>query len=65
MLIDWISTADKLPDAEMTVLIALSDGEVWTGFLEFDGWRYVSGSPVAPCQVTHWMSFPEAPGVAA
>src|SRR5690348_10222099 len=38
----WIAVEDSLPDDEMTVLIALEDGEVWTGFLDGGEWRYVS-----------------------
>lgn len=57
----WISTKDRLPDDEQTVLIALADGEVWTGFHDGDdGWRFVSADKVGS-PVTHWMSFPEPP----
>jgi len=48
----------------MTVLIALSDGEVWTGFRDAGDWRYVSGDRVDQGEgttVTHWAEFPEVP----
>lgn len=57
---DWISTAEQLPDDEQTVLIAMEDGEVWTGFMDAGEWRYVSADPVG-CAVTHWREFPEPP----
>lgn len=56
----WIPVAAKLPDDDQCVLIALDDGEVWTGFMEGDDWRYVTGDPME-AKVTHWMEFPEPP----
>lgn len=60
----WKRCADELPDEDTTVLIALEDGEVWTGFLDAGVWRYVSADPV-DVKVTHWMDFPEPPTEAA
>ena len=57
---NWISTTTQLPDDDLTVLIALDDGEVWTGFRDGDDWRYVSADLVMQ-PVTHWMQFPEPP----
>lgn len=56
----WIATKDALPDDDMTVLAAFSDGEVWTGFVEADTWHYVSGDPMET-PPTHWAQFPEPP----
>jgi hypothetical protein len=56
----WISVADELPDDEITVLIALSDGEVWTGYRDGDRWLYVSGYEMQ-ASVTHWMNLSEPP----
>jgi hypothetical protein len=48
------------PDTDITVLVHIADGEVWTGFLDADTWRYVSGGSVeAP--VLHWADFPQPP----
>ena len=58
---DWIAVTDKLPDDDATVMIAMDDGEVWTGYMEYGEWRYVSGEPVAYASITHWMDFPEPP----
>lgn len=56
----WVNAANELPDDEMTVLVALADGEVWTGF-HLDGtWRFVSGEEISS-QVTWWANFPEPP----
>lgn len=57
----WISVDDQLPDDELSVLIALDDGEVWTGFMDAGDWRFVSADPVTS-RVTHWLNFPEPPG---
>jgi hypothetical protein len=57
----WTPISDSLPDDDQCVLIALEDGEVWTGYLDGDdGWRYVSADPVG-VPVTHWMAFPSPP----
>lgn len=57
---NWIRCTDALPDDEATVLIAFSDGEVWTGFHDEDTWRYVSADPVE-CDPVWWSHFPEPP----
>lgn len=51
------------PDDDMTVLIALSDGEVWTGYRDAGDWRFVSGDLVSQgsATVTHWAEFPDPP----
>ena len=59
-LMTWTPVTERLPDDEQTVLIALLDCEVWTGFIDDERWHYVSGDPVGT-DVTHWMDFPEAP----
>lgn len=56
----WTAITNKLPDADMTVLLALDDGEVWPGYLDGDTWRYVTADPLGS-RVTHWMDFPEPP----
>lgn len=56
----WKPTSEELPDDDMTVIIALEDGEVWTGFMDAGLWRFVSADPVES-EVTHWMEFPEPP----
>ncbi len=61
-MINWIDASVELPDAEMTVLLALSDGEVWAGFHDGDdGWRYVSADKIESVTVTHWAEFPAPP----
>jgi len=58
--ITWNKCSDSLPDDESAVLIAFSDGEVWTGFHDADCWRYVSADPVE-CDPVWWAHFPEPP----
>jgi hypothetical protein len=57
----WKSTADELPDDELTVLVALDDGEVWPAYRDAGLWFYVTSDPIAASRVTHWMDMPEAP----
>ncbi len=59
--LQWISSSDSLPDDDMTVLIALDDGEVWAGFIDAGVWRYVSADAIEGT-VTHWAEFPVPPG---
>jgi hypothetical protein len=57
----WIATTERLPDDDQTVLIAMDDGEVWTGYMDGGQWRYVSDFPIIFASITHWMEFPEPP----
>lgn len=60
----WVSVESELPDDDTTVLIALSDGEVWTGFLDAGDWRFVCGELVDQgegTRVLHWADYPEPP----
>ena len=56
----WTRVEDKLPDADLTVLLALDDGEVWPGYLDGDEWRYVTSDPLGSRAVA-WMDLPEGP----
>ena len=58
--ITWIDARNQLPDEDETVLIAESDGEVSSGFLDEGGWRYTSADRVI-AEVTHWADMPAAP----
>lgn len=59
---DWMPVEKDLPDDDLTVLLALEDGEVWTGFRDAGVWRYMSADLIEGI-VTHWMEFPEPPEV--
>lgn len=56
----WRKVKDELPDDDQTVLVHMDDGEVWTGFLDTEVWRFVSGDRIE-AEVLHWMPFPEPP----
>jgi hypothetical protein len=63
-MIVWIDAGKELPDDETTVLIALSDGEIWTGFHNDGKWHFVSSDEVDQgdgASVTHWADFPNPP----
>lgn len=61
----WTPVAERLPDDEALVLIALNDDDVWTGYLVAGEWRYVDSMPITQERVTHWMPMPVGPGAAA
>lgn len=52
MMAEWIDAA---------VLIAMDDGEIWTGYMEGEQWHYVSSEPITSARITHWMDFPAPP----
>lgn len=56
----WIPVTERLPDDEMTVMIATTDCDepVWLGWHADGGWCSVDAVPV---RVTHWKPIPEAP----
>lgn len=56
----WRRTDEELPDAERTVIIHLLCGEIWTGFYDCGGWRFVSADSISE-PVLHWAPFPEPP----
>ena len=58
--ITWVNAALELPDDEETVLMALADGEIWTGFHDAGQWRFVSGE-ACEAEVKWWAHFPEPP----
>jgi hypothetical protein len=58
--LQWIDVNENLPDDDVCVLIALDDGEVWTGYMDGDHWLYVSGDQMESA-VTHWMHIPAHP----
>jgi hypothetical protein len=58
--IHWTEASLKLPDDDLTVLIAEADGEVSEGFHESGVWRYANAAQVLS-RVTHWAEWPEAP----
>ena len=65
----WISVDDQLPDADETVLLFMPEAEgepIWPGYFECYGscqWLLADGMPAG--NVTHWMRFPDGPGVLA
>jgi hypothetical protein len=59
--VEWTDAAQQLPDDDTLVLLALADGEVWTGFRDGDIWRLADAMPAGE-GVTHWMHMPPGPG---
>lgn len=58
----WIPVNDRLPDDDLTVMIALSGGDepVWLGWHDAEGWRSVDATPLGD-GVTHWRPMLESP----
>lgn len=62
--VHWHDPATELPDDEICVLIALSDGEVATGFHLDGDWHFTEGVTVdqgCGTRVLFWADFPEPP----
>lgn len=63
----WIPVQTEMPDDDITVLVALSDGDVESGYHSDDKWfSSETGmdhviSVRSHRRVTHWMHLPEAP----
>lgn len=60
----WIDPNIEMPDDDITVLIALSDGEVWTGHHIGGEWFYCEGCAVDQDNGTFvewWAEFPLPP----
>lgn len=63
----WCDVAGGLPDDDITVLVALSDGEVWPAYYgraydgSDEGWLYVTGDPIESARVLYWMPMPPHP----
>lgn len=57
--IDWVSVKDRLPDADMAVLLDY-DGEPWPGVYDGAKWFDLTGMPIV-AQVLHWAEFPAVP----
>jgi len=59
--VEWIPVGIRLPDDDITVLVALNDRDVSQMYRDGLGWRAQDGMPIEPERVTHWMHLPEAP----
>ncbi|MGZ5858710.1 MAG: DUF551 domain-containing protein [Burkholderiaceae bacterium] len=62
--INWVSVGDRLPDAEITVLVFLQDANepCWPGYIcENDVWFYADGMPIDEAP-TYWAHMPGGPG---
>jgi hypothetical protein len=59
----WVARADELPDADMTVLVAIDDADtpVWLGWTDGSEWfDATTGAPFVG-RVTHWADLPMSP----
>lgn len=58
----WTPVAERLPDDDMTVMIATRDESepVWIGFHDEHGWHSADATPLGAF-VTHWKMIPEGP----
>lgn len=56
--ITWHTPAERLPDADLTVIVRTVDCEepVWLGALDGDQWRDVDGMPIT---VVRWADLPK------
>lgn len=58
----WIPCDERLPDDEITVLIAVRDDDepVWLGWHDEFGWHSADAGPLGD-KVTHWRPIPAGP----
>lgn len=69
--ITWHPVAEGLPDADLTVLLALDGEDTCAGFLDgerADGtplWRDTTAIDLHGHTIAHWADMPKGPGVAA
>ncbi len=56
----WTPTDLTLPDDEILVLVATTAGEVGTGFMDGDCWRWADAWRIRE-DVTHWADMPPHP----
>lgn len=59
--IRWIPAGERLPDAEMSVMVATTSDTVpvWLGWYDGEQWL---DSEAVPISVTHWAEIPGGPG---
>ena len=58
----WTDQASGLlPDDDITVLVALDDGEVWPAYRDGEQWLYVTGDAIESARVLYWMPMPPHP----
>lgn len=51
----------QLPDDDITVLVALDDGEVWPAYRSAGLWLYVTGDEIQSAEVVYWAHMPAHP----
>lgn len=59
----WIPVGERLPDDDLTVMVACKDSDepVWLGYHDETGWvSATDGAPITGL-VTHWKQMPEGP----
>lgn len=58
--ITWNAVGDRLPDADLTVLVAIRgcDEPIWLGYFDGDGWLSIDGTVI---DVTNWSDMPSGP----
>lgn len=59
----WIPIADKMPDDDITVMVACKDTDepVWLGYHDADGWFSATDGVPLTKLVTHWRHIVEPP----
>lgn len=50
--------ASQPPDSDILVLMSMSDGEVYPGYLDGQVWRYADAMPVSIVEVLAWRHMP-------
>lgn len=59
----WTAVEERLPDDDITVMVALKDSDepVWFGYHDEAGWHSATDGAPITSMVTHWKPTPEGP----
>lgn len=59
----WIPLTERLPDDDITVLVAVKDVDepVWLAYHDEHGWFSATDGVPLTALVTHWRQMPEGP----
>lgn len=59
----WIAVSERLPDADLAVLIHVPDDDepIWIGYHGGDQWYAADAMPLGE-RVAHWQELPGPPG---
>lgn len=58
--VEWFSPDEQMPDADLSVLVAVGGGLVEQGFWDGECWRWAYDQPVEG-RIVAWAQLPQGP----